>query len=79
MIPRRPPRFLYPKQLIQKTQSEAESGKIPPEKAEKTINFLKSRYQNQNKIKEGQSDPKLAAAIIELAEGPFATTYILQC
>jgi hypothetical protein len=61
--------MLYPKQLIQKTQQASETGNISPEQAEKKIKFLNTWHANQNKIKQGESDPRLAAAIIELAEG----------
>jgi hypothetical protein len=69
MIPRKPPRLPFPKIQINKVQEQLESGEITSEKSEKTINFLKSRYYNQHRRKEGEGDPKFAAAVLELAEG----------
>ena len=68
MIPRKPPRILFPKLSIKKVEEQAASGEITPEKSERTIKHLKSHY-NQNRLKEGEADPKLAGAILELAQG----------
>jgi hypothetical protein len=69
IIPRKPPPFFYPKQLIKNTQDKVKSGTLTEEQAEKKIRFLNSHYQTKNQLKSGESDPKLAAAIIELADG----------
>jgi hypothetical protein len=72
MIPRKPPRIPFPKTQIQKIQSDVSSGAVSEEAAQKSIEFLKLRYYNQNRLKLGQPDPKLAGAIVELAQGNLA-------
>ena len=79
MIPRKPPRIPFPKLSIKMVEEKVASGEISPENSEKTINHLKSRYFSQNRLKEGEADPKLAGAILELAQGsdPLRTMLIL--
>ena len=73
MIPRKPPRLPFPRLAIKKVEEQVSSGEITPEKSQRTINYLKSRYYNQNRLKEGEADPKLAGAILELAQGSHSS------
>ena len=72
MIPRKIARFPFPKRQIQSVQSDAQNGTIPPETSDKIINFYNTRYFRQETLKPGETDPKLASAIIEIAQGPGA-------
>ena len=73
MIPRKPPRIPFPKSLIKKVEEQAASGEITPERSERATNYLKCRYYNHNRLKEGEADPKLAGAILELAQGSLCS------
>jgi hypothetical protein len=72
MLPRKALRLPFPKRQIQKAESDAQAGVITPETSQKIINFYKTRYYRQQTLKPGEGDPKLASAIIELAQGPGA-------
>ena len=76
MIPRKPPRIPFPKRQIENIRADVSAGTISEERAEKSISFLKTRFYNQDRIKEGQADPKLAGAILELAHGEYSENLI---
>jgi hypothetical protein len=71
MIPTRPPRIPFPKAQIQKIENDVSSGVLSEDQGQKSIQFIKTRYYNQDRLKEGQPDPKLAGAILELARGIY--------
>jgi hypothetical protein len=73
MMPRRPPRFHYPKPLLLTPRPKANLAETPQGQQPKPI---KKEKQKGNGVKQGQSDPKLAAAIIELAEGISASAML---
>jgi hypothetical protein len=72
MIPRKALRLPFPKRQIQKAESDAQKGIIQPETSQKIINFYNTRYFRQDTLKPGEGDPKLASAILEIAQGPGA-------
>ena len=72
MIPRKALRLPFPKRQIQKAESDAQKGIISPETSQKLINFHNTRYFRQDTLKPGEGDPKLASAILEIAQGPGA-------
>jgi hypothetical protein len=90
MIPRKPPRVPFPKARLYSVQSNLEpaeissgktenAGEITSETTEKAANSQKF-YHNQNRLKPGQSDPKLAGAILELTQGiPHLLVYVTNC
>lgn len=66
MIPRRIP---FPKRQIERIEKQLAAGELPQENAEKAITFFKSRYFNQNRLKRGEGDPKLARGVLQLVQG----------
>jgi len=69
MIPRRLPRIPFPKTQIQKIESDVSSGVLSEEQGQKSIHALKMRCYNQDRVKQGEPDPKLAGAILDLVQG----------
>jgi hypothetical protein len=68
MIPRKPPRVwgnIFPKPQIGRLQGGPAPNQLTAEKSEGVASSLK----RQNRIKQGEGDPKLAGAILELAQG----------
>ena len=61
--------MIFPKLPIVKIQRLAALKRLPCENSEKSIKSLKSRINQKARVKEGQADPKLAGAILELAQG----------
>jgi hypothetical protein len=91
MIPRKPPRIPFPKARFYSVESKPEATEISsrqtenaggntPETTEKAADSQKF-YHKQNRLKPGQSDPKLASAILELAQGipHLLVIYVANC
>ena len=66
MPPRRVPVPNRPLNLIQEQVSSSQST---VQNVEKATDLPKIRYYNPNRLKQGEGDPKLADAIIQLLQG----------
>lgn len=72
MIPRKPPRVrgnIFPRPQVNKFQRDTLSCELSAENSKGIENSVKN---GQHRLKQGEGDPKLAGAILELAQGPHS-------